>query len=131
MKLKKWFPVLLVLWPLQTSDYLESLLDPEAEEGESAACEFSSWPLDPGTDFTRVGLSWCPVSVDFQVRVHALQSAGAYCAIEHGTSSTTAQIAARHAEINSACDVLDAYENQRVGAGFPGPTCVCPSGYRP
>ena len=124
---------LVLLWSLQSCDWLDSLLEVETEEeedvtnGESATCAFSSWPVDPSTDFTTVGLSWCPVSVDFQVRVHAIQTAGAYCAIAHGTSSTAAQIAARHAEINASCDLLEAWDNNRTG----GASCLCPSGYRP
>ena len=76
----------------------------------------------------RLGLRWCSSTVGFQRRVFALQAAGAWCALAEGTSSSPAQIRARHEEINAACDSLDA-----VGALTPqgAPRCRCPRSYRP
>ena len=56
----------------------------------------------------------------------ALQAAGAWCALDGGTSTTPEQISARHQEINAACDTLEALE-----ALSDGPSCQCPAGYRP
>ena len=89
-------------------------------------CEISGWPTDIG-DPDLIGLNWCPVSVGMQVRSHALVAAGGWCAINHGTSSTPQQIAARHRQINDNCDIL----NQLVTRGISDGGCVCPQGYRP
>ena len=53
--------------------------------------------------------SWIGIStVDFQVRVFALQAAGAQCDIATGNSSTPEQIQARQQEIQVVCDRLKA-----------------------
>ena len=49
------------------------------------------------------------MNVGFQRRAFALQAAGAWCAIDGGTSSAPDQSDARHQEINAACDTLDAF----------------------
>ena len=48
--------------------------------------------------------------------------------LAEGTSSSPAQVRARHEEINAGCDSLDA-----LGAlgGAGAPPCRCPAGYRP
>ena len=87
------------------------------------ACEIPGYPTP--TDVQTLGLNWCGPNVSFQRRVFALQVAGAWCAISEGTSSTPAQLVARHREIDAACDALDALQLN----GFP--PCQCPAGYRP
>ena len=101
---------------------------PEAErvartKGPSA-CEIPGFPN--ALDARRLGLGWCPSGVDFQVRVLALQAAGAWCGILGETSATPAQIDAREAEIVAACDRLDA-----LAAADSGPSCRCAPDYRP
>ena len=87
-------------------------------------CEIPGYPRPDNP--RGLGLSWCPASVDFQLRSFALSAAGAWCAIRGGSSSTPEQVNARHREIRDLCDRLDAlaYNNE-------GPPCVCPTGYRP
>ena len=87
-------------------------------------CEIPGYPTP--TNVQGLGLSWCGPSVDFQKRAFALQAAGAWCAIASGSSSTPEQISARHQEISSACETLEAL---RTVLG--GPPCQCPAGYRP
>ena len=86
-------------------------------------CQIPGYPTPANVQ--NLGLSWCESNVDFQKRVFALQAAGAWCAIDGGTSSTPEQIRARHQEINTACDTLDALQ-ARLG----GRPCSCPAGYR-
>ena len=86
-------------------------------------CEIPGYPTPP--DVQGLGLSWCGSNVGFQRRAFALQAAGAWCDIDIGSSSTAEQVRARHQEINTACDRLDA-----LAAGG-GPSCRCPAGYRP
>ena len=92
-------------------------------EQHGRACEIPGYPRP--ANLPNLGLNWCGSSVDFQRRAFALQAAGAWCAIAEGTSSTPAQVAARHQEIDAACDALDALGNRG------GPPCGCPEGYRP
>ena len=66
----------------------------------------SGYPTPPNP--ISLGLSWCPATVGFQVRVFALQAAGAQCAIATGSSSTPEQINARRQEIKAVCDRLTA-----------------------
>lgn len=87
-------------------------------------CQIPGYPTP--TNVQSLGLSWCGPDVDFQKRAFALQAAGAWCAIAGGSSSTPEQISARHQEINSACDTLEALQ-ARLG----GRPCQCPAGYRP
>ena len=95
---------------------------PPARKGPG--CEIPGYPTP--ADIQSLGVSWCGPSVDFQQRAFALQAAGAWCAIDGGSSSTPEQISARHQEINAACDTLDALQ-ARLG----GRACQCPAGYRP
>ena len=105
----------------------ETIGDP-AVNGSAAAiasrCEIPNYPAPPG-GVANLGLSWCPASVTIQRRVFALQAAGAWCAIDSGSSTTAEQIQARHQEIDTACDSLDAMQSPGI------PTCLCPAGYRP
>ena len=87
-------------------------------------CEVPGFPAPE--DVQSLGLSWCSSSVDFELRVFALQAAGGWCAIRLGTSSTTEQIEARHDQIVAGCDRLEAF-----GGYNDGPSCRCPPGYRP
>ena len=93
------------------------------EDKQSRTCEIPGYPSP--TDVQSLGLSWCGSNVGFQRRAFALQAAGAWCAIAGGSSSSPDQIAARHREIDAACDRLDAMQS----AGTP--SCRCPAGYRP
>lgn len=77
------------------------------------------------TDPESLGFSWCPASVNFQVRVFAISAAGAQCAIATGTSSTPDQVAARRKETTDLCTRLDAV-SERLGTGG-GPNCRCPA----
>ena len=86
-------------------------------------CQISGYPTP--TNVQNLGLSWCQSNVGFQRRAFALQAAGAWCDIAIGSSSTPAQIGARHQEINATCDRLDAMQSSGI------PPCQCPSGYRP
>ena len=96
---------------------------PATRRREGPGCEIPGYPTP--ADVQTVGLPWCNSSVGLQRRAFALQAAGAWCAIDAGSSSTPQQISARHQEINVACDRLDAM--QALG----GATCRCPAGYRP
>ncbi len=89
-------------------------------------CEIPGYPA-PSAPADRLGLSWCPASVTLQLRSFALVAAGAWCAINGGTSSTPEQVAARKREVRENCDRLDAL-NGRLAGGRGD--CVCPSGYR-
>ena len=82
----------------------------------SGPCQVSGYPNPPG-GVANLGFSWCPASVDLQVRAFALQAAGAQCAMATGSSSTPEQIEARRNEIRAACDRLAA-----LGQG----NCQCP-----
>ncbi len=82
------------------------------------SCEIPGYPR-PAGGVANLGLSWCPASVDFQVRAFALQAAGAQCAIATGSSSTPEQIQARRREISAACGRLSV-----LGAS----NCQCPPG---
>ena len=95
---------------------------PESDNGPQA-CEVPGFPSP--NDVQGLGLSWCPSNVHFQIRVMALQAAGAWCGILGGTSSTPEQIAVRHREILTVCDRLDAMANLSTVS------CRCPPGYRP
>jgi len=86
----------------------------------SGPCQVPDYPNPPG-GVTNLGFSWCPASVDLQVRAFALQAAGAQCAIATGSSSTPEQIEARRREIRAACDRLAA-----LGQG----NCQCPPDLR-
>ena len=83
-------------------------------------CQVPGYPNPPG-GVANLGFSWCPASVELQVRGFALQAAGAQCAIATGSSSTPEQIEARRREIRAACDQLAA-----LGQG----NCHCPPGLR-
>ena len=74
--------------------------------GGGGQCEIPGYPRP--ADVKNLGLSWCPATVDFQVRALALQVAGAQCAMATGSSSTPAQIQARRQEIQAACARLAA-----------------------
>ena len=87
-------------------------------------CEIPGFPHP--NDVRGIGLGWCPSSVNFQLRAIALQAAGAWCGIRTGSASTAAEVSAGHDIVNTACDRLDAL----TGNGG-GPSCQCPSGYRP
>ena len=50
-------------------------------------CQVQGYP-SPAGGVVNLGFSWCPASVDLQVRAFALQAAGAQCAIATGNSST-------------------------------------------
>ena len=91
---------------------------------QGRGCEIPGYPTP--TNIQSLGVSWCGPGVDFQKRAYALQAAGAWCAIDIGSSSTPEQISARHQESNTACDLLDAL-HARLG----GRPCQCPAGYRP
>ena len=94
-----------------------------APQRDGPGCEIPGYPAP--ANLRSIGLNWCTSSVDFQRRVFALQVAGAWCAIAEGTSSSPEQVAARHTEINVACDTLDAL------AARDGARCQCPADYRP
>ena len=72
----------------------------------SGQCEIPGYP-NPG-NMANLGLSWCPATVDFQVRSFALLAAGAQCAIVTGSSSAPEQVQARRQEIQAACERLAA-----------------------
>ena len=86
-------------------------------------CDIPGYPTPANVQ--SLGLSWCAANVGFQRRAFALQAAGAWCSIANRSSSTPAQIEARHAEIRHSCDMLDALESSDT------PRCRCPAGYRP
>ena len=88
------------------------------------SCEVPGYPRP--ADPQNLGLSWCPASVDFQVRVFALTAAGAKCAIALGNSSTPDQVRARRSEIKGYCERLAALDGRHGGNG----QCLCPEGYR-
>ena len=96
---------------------------PPQPQRQGPGCEIPDYPTPANVQ--SLGLNWCGPSVDFQRRAFALQAAGAWCAIDGGSSSTTEQISARHQEINAACDTLDAMQSSGI------PPCQCPAGYRP
>ncbi len=83
-------------------------------------CQVPGYPNPPG-GVSNLGFSWCPASVDLQVRAFALQASAAQCAIATGSSSMPEQIEARQREIRAACDRLAA-----LGQG----NCQCPPDLR-
>ena len=83
-------------------------------------CLVPGYPNPPG-GVANLGFSWCPASVDLQVRAFALQAAGAQCAIATGSSSTPEQIEAGRGEIRAACDRL---------AALGQDNCQCPPDLR-
>ena len=97
---------------------------PGTAPADGPGCEVPGYPTPANVQ--SLGLNWCGPSVDFQKRAFALQAAGAWCAIDGGSSSTPEQISARHQEINAACDALD-----ELQARLGGRSCQCPAGYRP
>ena len=88
------------------------------------ACEIPGFPRP--ADARSLGLRWCPSSVDFQLRVFALQAAGAWCGILTGSASTAGEVKAGQDMVDAACDRLDALAGRNGGA-----PCRCPPGYRP
>ena len=88
--------------------------------GNAGSCEVPGYPRPSNPQ--SLGLSWCPASVSFQLRVFALQAAGAQCAIATGSSPTPEQIQARHREIVAACGRLAALSAR------DGINCRCPAG---
>ena len=101
-----------------------STIDVHSASG-GTGCEIPGYPRP--TNPQSLGLSWCPSSVDFQIRSQALTAAAGWCAIRGGTSSKPDQISARHKEIRYACDVLNAWARRNSS----GSRCVCPANYRP
>ena len=98
----------------------ESAHSPTVPEGGSE-CHIPGYPRPANPQ--GLSLPWCPASVDFQIRVFALQAAGAQCAIATGSSSTADQIQMRRREIEDLCKRLDALD----GTG----NCRCPAELRP
>ena len=98
----------------------ESAHSPTVPEGGSE-CHVPGYPKPANPQ--GLGLPWCPASVDFQIRVFALQAAGAQCAIATGSSSTADQIRMRRREIDDLCKKLNALD----GAG----NCRCPAELQP
>lgn len=114
-------------------DYLESLFETEPLEEEQepeevplGPCEIPGYPEVPD-NFADHGLSWCPASVDIQVRAHALAAAVSWCAINRRIATTESQVSAQKAAIRDNCDILDNWETRRP-AGVP--QCVCTQNYR-
>ena len=60
---------------------------------QGPGCEVPGYPTP--ANIQSLGVSWCGPGVDFQKRAYALQAAGAWCAIDIGSSSTPDQISAR------------------------------------
>ena len=89
--------------------------------GGGGSCEIPGYPRPPG-GVANLGFSWCPASVDFQVRAFALQAAGAQCALATGSSSMPAQVQARQREITASCGRLAALSARG------GTNCHCPPG---
>ena len=85
-------------------------------------CEIPGYPRPSNAQ--DLGLSWCGSNVGFPRRRIALQAAGAWCAIVNTSSSSRDQIAARHREISTACDMLDSLQSSEI------PPCQCPTIYR-
>lgn len=85
-------------------------------------CDIPGYPK-PG-DARKLNLSWCPIDVDFQVRIIALIAAGKKCQLSHGSISPD-EIQARLKDIDSSCKRL-----QELDAAFSGNgKCLCPDGY--
>ena len=107
-----------------------------AASGAPTRCEIPGYPDSVG-DFSKIGLSWCPAEVDFQVRSLALNAAGAWCAVLSEMAAGEQTIAHLHKQIRDSCNLLDGMEERRrQGAGgFGAPrrhlACRCPAGYRP
>ena len=70
-------------------------------------CEIPGYYEGNFGDTMRLGLSWCPNTVDFQTRAFALQIAGMWCTIYSGEFSAT-QVETRKAQIRQVCEQLDA-----------------------
>ena len=99
--------------------WVEAATEGAARQGalDDCSCEIPGFPTP--SEPMNLGLRWCGSNVGFQRRVFALQAAGAWCAIAGGTSSSPAQIRARHQEIHAACDRLEAtMEGRRIGAAI-------------
>ena len=123
--------VLAVLLLVTGCEWLDELLFPEdeniltEEELASGMCEITGWPDNP-PEPVSIGLDWCPINVEFQVRSQAIYVAATWCAIAHSTTTPTpSQLAERRRVINQACDTLVLWDNNRP-PGHTLPTCLCP-----
>ena len=77
-----------------------------------------------------LGLSWCPASVDFQVRAFALQAAGIQCSVSAVPDPPQEMVSRARSQIREVCSRLAAL-GTRLGGPNGGASCRCPAGFGP
>ena len=88
-------------------------------------CEIPGYPSPPGGG-ANVGLTWCPASVDFQMRAFALQAAGIQCSLAAVPDPPPEVVSQARSQIREVCSRLAA-----LGPGLGVSNCRCPAGYGP
>ena len=88
------------------------------------SCLIPGYPSPPG-GLAGVGLSWCPASVDFQVRSFALQAAGIQCAVAAASPARPEVVSQARGQISEVCGRLAAMSAR------DGTNCRCPAGFGP
>ena len=102
---------------------------PQQPQRQGPGCEISGFPNPPG-GLTAVGLSWCPASVDFQLRAFALQAAGIQCAVDAASPATPEIVSQARNQISEVCGRLAAF-GARLGGRAGSASCRCPADYGP
>ena len=93
------------------------------------SCEIPGYPTPPG-GLAGVGLAWCPASVNFQVRVFALQAAGIQCSVAAVPDPPPEVVSRARSQIREVCGRLAAL-GTRLDGPNSGASCRCPAGFGP
>ena len=93
------------------------------------SCQIPGYPSPPG-GLAGVGLAWCPASVNFQVRVFALQAAGIQCSVAAVPDPPPEVVSRARSQIREVCSRLAAL-GTRLGGPNGGASCRCPAGFGP
>ena len=93
------------------------------------SCEIPGYPTPPG-GLAGVGLAWCPASVNFQVRVFALQAAGIQCSVAAVPDPPPEVVSRARSQIREVCSRLAAL-GTRLDGPNSGASCRCPAGFGP
>lgn len=95
----------------------------QAGQERQAPCEIPGYP-EPPENLPSLGLSWCPASVDIQLRSIALTGAVYWCAINTGRATDVDRYKQL---IGESCDLLDGFVE---GGIAPSGVCQCSAAYR-
>ena len=93
------------------------------------SCKIPGYPTPPG-GLAGVGLAWCPASVNFQVRVFALQAAGIQCSVAAVPDPPPEVVSRARSQIREVCGRLAAL-GTRLDGPNSGASCRCPAGFGP